>query len=133
MKWPLFSSQRSFYQPGPSFGGVREGRTTPPPLPPPDNKAENLPQQHPPESTILHQFAAKNKKNLRGGMPPDPTTCVPHSLNAKYQFRQYFTGSPINLCGKYPSNPKFDPTFKNFWARACQHIIRSSEKNVYLF
>ena len=41
-------------------------------------------------------------------MAPDPLTCVSHSPNAKYQFKQYFTGGPINLLRKY-SNPKFDP------------------------
>ena len=30
-------------------------------------------------------------------------------LNAKYQFKQYFTGGPINLFRKYASNPNFDP------------------------
>ena len=56
-------------------GGVREGRTTlSPPLPPCDLKAENLPQQHLLESTILHQFSAKDEKNSRGHAlkPPPP-------------------------------------------------------------
>ena len=36
------------------------GVVAPPPLY--DQKVDNLLQQHPPESTILHQFAAKNVK-----------------------------------------------------------------------
>ena len=68
-------------------------------------KAENLPQQHLPEFTILHLFAAKNEKKSRGHAPRPTLTRVSHSLNAKYQFKQY-------LFRKYPSNPKFDPPSK---------------------
>ena len=52
------------------------------------HKIENLPQQHPPESTILHQFAAKNRKIPGGDMPPDPLNLRLASLNAKYQVKQ---------------------------------------------
>ena len=45
-------------------GGSRGSHKPPPPF---DHKAENLPQQHPSESTILHQFAANNKKIPGGG------------------------------------------------------------------
>ena len=52
------------------------------PLPPPrDHKAENLPQRHPPESTKLHQFVAKNRTKIPGGMPLDP-------LNLRLLFAQ---------------------------------------------
>ena len=92
--------------PGQSFGGFeRVGR----PPSPCYHKSENLPQQHPPESTILHQFAAKNIKNS-GACPHTPLTCVSHSLNTKYQFKEYFTGGPINLFQKSPSTPKIRPT-----------------------
>ena len=43
-------------------GGGSKGSHDPPP-PPCDYKTENLPQQHPPEPTILHQFAAKNQQS----------------------------------------------------------------------
>ena len=59
--------------------------------------------------TVLHQFAADNKKNVWGACPQTPLTCVSHSLNANYQFKQYFTGVPVTLFWKYPSNPKGDP------------------------
>ena len=55
-----------------------------------DHKAENLPRRHPPESTKLHQFVAKNRAKIPGGMPPDPLTCVCYLLNAKYKFKQFF-------------------------------------------
>ena len=61
-------------------------------------------------------------RKIPGGMPldPPPPNRVSRSLNAKYQFKQYFTGGPINLFRKYPSNPKFAPPFKNSWAWACR-------------
>ena len=106
---------KSTYLSGPSFREVREGRTTPPP-PPCDHKAKNSPQQHPPESTILHQFVAKNNKNPKGHAPRPPNLRFPFAQRQISLFKRYFTGCPIKLFGKYPINPKFDPPFKNFWA-----------------
>ena len=84
--------------------GVWEGLTTPPP-PPVTSQLKIYPQQHLPESTILHQFAAKNENDSRGHAHRPHLTRVSHSLNDKYQFKQYLTGDPINLFRKYPSNP----------------------------
>ena len=111
-------------------GGSRGSHDSPPPLPC-DLIAKNLPQQHLPKSTILHQFAAKNEKKARS-----PITRVnSHLLNAKYQFKQYFTGGRINLFRKYPSNLKFDPPpFKYSWARACMivpHKLYNSNSSLY--
>ena len=51
-------------------GGDSRGWHDPPPPPPRDHKAENLPQRHPPESTKLHQFVAKNRTKIPGGHDP---------------------------------------------------------------
>ena len=50
-------------------------------------------------------------------MPPDPLTCVSHSLSAKYHYSSgILQGVQLTYFGR---NPKFDPPpFKNFWARA---------------
>ena len=104
---------KSTHLSGPSFREVREGRTTTPP-PPCDHKAKNSPQQHPPESTILHQFAAKNKNNPKGNAPRPPNLRFPLAQRQVSLFRRYFKGCPIKLIGKYPSNPKFDPPLQKF-------------------
>ena len=72
-----------------------------------DHKGENLQQQYPSESTMLHQFAAKNKKNPGEGDQVPPNLRLA-SLNAKYQFKKYFTGGSITLFQKYITDPKFD-------------------------
>ena len=94
------------------------GSHDPPSSPPPvSTKLKIYPiQQHPPESTILHQFAAKKLKNPRGHAHKPPLTCVFHLLNAKYQFTHYFTGGPINLFSKIPqqSNIRYPPPLQKF-------------------
>ena len=92
---------------GPSLGGGGlVGVARPPPC---DHKAGNLLQQYPPESTILHRFAANNKKKI-GGMPKDPHNLrFPFAQRQSIEFKQYFTAGPIKLFRKYSSNPKFDP------------------------
>ena len=76
----LFSNDAA----GPSFGGgVREGRTPPPP--PVTTKLKIYPSnifQNPPYCTNLQ---LKIKK-IPWGMLPDPLTCVSHSLYAKYHY-----------------------------------------------
>ena len=102
----------------------------PPPPPPCDHKAENLPQQHPPESAILHQFAAKNKNKIPGGMPPapDPPNMTFPFAQLRIAIQTVFYRGPINLFRKYPGNLKFDPPFKNFWARACMACASNSRR-----
>ena len=65
----------------PVWGGGGDSRGSHDPPPPRDHKAENLPKRHPPESTKLHQFVAKNRTKIPGGMPPDP-------LNLRLLFAQ---------------------------------------------
>ena len=74
--------------------------TTPPP--PRDHKAENLPQWHPPESTKLHQFLAKSRTKIPGGMPPDPL-----NLRLLFAQRQIFIS-------KIPQQSKIRAPLKKF-------------------
>ena len=80
-----------------------------------DHKAENLPQQHPPESTILHQLPLEIKKS-RGicrSPPPIPLGCprthpdLYSLINAKCQFKQYFIAGLSSLFRKNPTNPEY--------------------------
>ena len=63
----------SVFYPGPSFGGGGSRASHDPRC---DLKAENVPQQHLPESSILHQCAAELKKIpgacLQTPLPPKP-------------------------------------------------------------
>ena len=90
--------------PGPSFEGVREGRTTPPPPPPVTTKLKIYPRfilQNPPYCTNLQ---LKIKKIPRGACP---LTRVSHSLSAKYHYSSgILQGVQLTYFG---SNPKFDP------------------------
>ena len=99
----------------PSFagggGGAREDRTTPSVT----IKLKIYPSnifQNPPYCTNLQ---LKIKKKFRGMTPdPPPLTCIFHSLSAKYQFKQYFTGGLINLLRKHPSNLKITSPLQKF-------------------
>ena len=55
-------------------------------------------------------------------MPPDPLTCVSHSLNAKYHYSSgILQGVQLTYFGNTPAIQNSTP-FKNVWARACQDL-----------
>ena len=47
-------------------------------------------------------------------MPSDSPSLRCHSLNAKYQFKQYFTRGPIDLFRKIPRRSKIRPPLQKF-------------------
>ena len=96
------------------WGWVREGRTTtPPPLV--TTKLKIYP------SNILQNqpYCTNLQLKITGACPKLPNLRFPFTQRQISLFKRYFTGCQINFFWKYPSNPKFDPLFKNFWARAC--------------
>ena len=102
-------------------GGVeRVARHRPPPPPPPvTTKLKIYPSnilQNPPYCTS----SQLKMKKIPGGMPPDPLTCVPHSLNAKYHYSiGILQGVQLTYFGNTPAiQNSTPPPFKNFWARA---------------
>ena len=102
----------------PSFGGVREGRTTdptspPPPPPPVTTKLKTYPSnilQNPPYCTNL-QLKIKKSRGLGPHLTP-PLTCISHSLNVKYPLSSILQGFQLTYFENTPAIQNTTPLQK---------------------